>query len=334
MKEDIKTIEYIKIKDDLENPLISIIICAFSSKRFDMTVYCINSVFNNTYKNYEIILIIDGNDELKRKMDEKFKEIENMIIIGNEKNMGPSISRNNGVKLSKGDIVAFIDDDAFITPEWLECIVKNFREYSDILVVGGKLLLVYENGAKELPEEILWIVGGTYKGHPEHKQLVRNVFTGNMAVREAVFDYINFEVPYESNNGFLSPIKQLEDTLFCVRINDKKPNSVLYDPDLIAYHNVPKERLTLKYIFNRTFTEGILKAKIGNMTTNKVLSHEYGYLNMVLISIIKNFCTFNIRKALLLSFTTTCVGMGYLYCTLQEKYSNIKNILYQKYNGA
>lgn len=318
-----------KIEDTIRsnNPFISVVICAYSSKRFDMTIDCIHSIFNNTYKNYEIILVVDGNKELKRKMDDKFKGIDNIIIIGGEKNEGPSVARNTGVICTKGDIVAFIDDDAFATPDWLERIAKDFSEYHDILVVGGKLLPVYENGSKKLPEEILWIVGGTYKGHPDKKQLIRNVFTGNMAVRKYVFKDIIFEIPYDNkNNGFFSPIKQLEDTVFCIRVNDKKSGSVLYDPDIVAYHHVPKERLSIKYIFDRTFSEGILKAKIGRINVKdngKVLYHEYGYLGMVLTSIIKNLCTLKIRDAFLLSFTISSVGLGYIGCILQEKYSSI-----------
>lgn len=95
-------------KNSYKNPLISVIICAFSLKRFDMTVDCIHSIFDNTYKNYEIILVIDGNHELKQRMDQEFKESKNMTIIENEKNEGPSISRNRGVEYTKGDIVAFI----------------------------------------------------------------------------------------------------------------------------------------------------------------------------------------------------------------------------------
>lgn len=302
--------------DDNKRPLVSVIICAFSSKRFEMTVDCIHSIFNGTYKNYEIILVIDGNHELKQRMGDKFK---NITIIENEKNEGPSVSRNRGVEHAKGDIAAFIDDDAFASSDWLERIVKDFDDYPSVSVVGGKLLLVYEEGSRKLPEEILWIVGGTYKGHPEDRRLVRNVFTGNMSTKRDTFMSTNFEIICDKKkNKFLS--HQLEDTLFCVRINNKKPGSILYDPEIIAYHHVPKERLKLLYILRRSLSEGILKAKLEHVNdmNNKTLSHEQNYLNKILVSIIKNFCTFKIRDGILLLLVVLSVAIGYTFSSLKK----------------
>lgn len=336
----------IKTDDNLEagcknskSPLISVIICAYSSNRFGMTIECINSIFNNTYKNYEIILVIDGNNELKHRMDEKFEKIDNMIIIENEKNEGPSISRNLGVEYAKGDIVAFIDDDAFATKNWLENIIKDFLEYPEIFAVGGKLLLVYETGAKKLPEELLWLVGGTYKGHPENKQLIRNVFTGNMAVKRDIFKDTNFEIMIDKKKNNLS--HQLEDTLFCVRLNNRKSGTVLYDPEIIAYHHVPNDRLKVRSMLKRAFDEGVLKAKLEDLnkkskeyddkakkdndkTNDKTLSSEHSYLNTILISIIKSLLTFKIRNCTLMSLTVLSVSLGYAGSILKARYLNIR----------
>src|SRR5574341_182544 len=140
-------------KNGYSNPFVSVIICAFSLKRFNATVDCINSIFNNNYKNFEIIVVIDGNEELKQMLVSKFMGKDKMLILENKKNEGPSVSRNKGVGFAKGEIIAFIDDDAFATPDWLGTIVKDFSEYPDIAACGGRLIPVYEKGARELPEE-------------------------------------------------------------------------------------------------------------------------------------------------------------------------------------
>lgn len=318
--------------DSDKSPLISVVICAFSLKRFDMTIDCIHSIFNNTYKNHEIVLVIDGNHELKQRMDLELKENKDVMIIENEKNEGPSISRNRGVEYAKGCIVAFIDDDAFATRNWLENIVKDFSEYPEIFAVGGKLLPSYEIGAKKLPEELLWLVGGTYKGHPENRQLIRNVFTGNMAVKRYIFKDINFEIMIDKKENNLS--HQLEDTLFCIRLNNRKFGTVLYDPEIIAYHHIPNERLKIRSIVKRAFDEGILKAKLEDLNRKenkenkdrkeKTLSSEHSYLNTVLISIIKSLLTLKIRNCALMSLTVLSVSIGYASCLLKDRYLNVR----------
>ena len=305
----------IKAKENLGNPLISIIICAFSPKRFDMTVGCINSIFDNTYKNYEIILIIDGNERLKHKIEDRFKDIDKISVIGNEKDDGPSVARNHGIEIANGDIIAFIDDDGVAPNDWLERISKNFSDNPDIIVIGGKLLPIYNNKYR-LPEELLWIVGCTYKGHPENKQFMRNVISANMAAKKDIFKEIKFETMFKNKNRFLAPIKQLEDTLFCVRINNIINNAVLYDPDIIVYHNVPIERLRIGYILKRTLSEGILKAKLGYIANKKVVSYEQNYLFILFKSIIKNSYRLRIRNSLLLSISIISVVTGYLSETI------------------
>lgn len=310
-----------------KNQLISIVICAFSSDRFDMTMECIYSVMNNTYKNHEIILIIDGNADLEQKMKLKFEEVKNVTIVGNEKNEGASVSRNLGVQKAKGEIIAFVDDDGYVSPGWLEHIVENFYNYPDILVVGGKLIPVYEDGSNKLPEEILWIVGGTYKGHPENLQIVRNVFTGNMAIRRSVFKDINFEVMYDKKETFLSCqlSHQLEDTLFCVRINSMRAGAILYDPEMVAYHHVNKERLTFRYIVSESFFEGVLKAKLEHINGDDTLSSEHNYLTFILTSILKDLYNLKIRDSILLLSTTLSVSTGYVAYLLKEKCFNMRS---------
>jgi glycosyltransferase involved in cell wall biosynthesis len=316
-----------------EDPfLISVVICTLSSKRFEMTVDCIHSIFDNTYKNYEIIVVIDGNAELKENMEHKFEDTDKIRIIGNDKDEGPSMARNHGAEVAKGDIVAFIDDDAFASSDWLKYISQNFSNYPDIIVVGGKLLPIYEDGNK-LPDEILWIVGCTYKGHAENRQFVRNVISANMAVKKNIFKEVNFESIFgKKDTVFTGPVKQLEDTLFCTRVNNIKNFAVLYDPDMIVYHNVPKDRLKFGYIIKRSFSEGILKAKLelanseyvmNNTKKNETLSQEHKYLNVILASTIKNFYTLKIRDGVLLLATVLSVSIGYVGHIFKGRYLKI-----------
>tara|TARA_B100001123_G_C15221587_1_gene991468 strand:- start:115 stop:864 length:750 start_codon:yes stop_codon:yes gene_type:complete len=89
---------------------ISIIIPFY--KNINLLNKAIKSVFNQTYQNYEIIIINDNNDknciEYLKKLKKNNKKIK---IIFNKKNIGAGFSRNLGIKYSKGDYIAFLDSD-------------------------------------------------------------------------------------------------------------------------------------------------------------------------------------------------------------------------------
>jgi teichuronic acid biosynthesis glycosyltransferase TuaG len=90
--------------------LISVIIPYFKKKEFIFN--CINSILKQTYKNFEIIIV---NDECSDDSRLILKEIANkdsrIRVINNKNNLGPGLSRNVGIKKSKGKFLAFIDAD-------------------------------------------------------------------------------------------------------------------------------------------------------------------------------------------------------------------------------
>ena len=81
-------------------------------KKKNILISTINSVLNQTYKNLEIIIIYDDPNKedlsLLKKIKKKDKRIKLYI---NKKNLGAGRSRNKGIKLSKGILVAFLDSD-------------------------------------------------------------------------------------------------------------------------------------------------------------------------------------------------------------------------------
>ena len=90
--------------------LISIIIPYYKKKKFFKKT--INSVINQSYKNFEVILIYDDVNKLDLKfINLNLKKIKNKKIIINKKNLGAGMSRNIGIKNSKGKFIAFLDSD-------------------------------------------------------------------------------------------------------------------------------------------------------------------------------------------------------------------------------
>lgn len=105
------------------NPLFSILIANYNNGVF--LEECINSVFKQTYTNWEIVIVDDGSeDPLSTEIYNKFDTHPKIIIFYNEKNMGCGFTKRNCVEKANGEICAFLDPDDAITSDALEIMVE------------------------------------------------------------------------------------------------------------------------------------------------------------------------------------------------------------------
>jgi teichuronic acid biosynthesis glycosyltransferase TuaG len=107
--------------------LISIIIPAYNTEKFIEDTIC--SILDQTYSNFEIILIDDGSSIcLSDVIGEKFDD-ERIVVITNESNVGVSASRNIGIHNAKYRYLAFIDSDDIWLEDKLEIQLKQMQEF-------------------------------------------------------------------------------------------------------------------------------------------------------------------------------------------------------------
>ena len=119
------------------NKTVSIIICTYNRAPFlNRTLY---SLRNLHYKDFEVIVVNGPSDDYTEEILERYKG-RIKTAKNPEKNL--SVSRNIGIRLAAGDIVAFIDDDAIPDPMWLDDIVSMYDDPS----VGGAGGVVYGPG--------------------------------------------------------------------------------------------------------------------------------------------------------------------------------------------
>ena len=114
-------------------PLVSIIIPIYNyGIQFEKTL---QSIFDSTYKNIEVVIVDDGSSDTYVKLKlESIKGHPNIKIIHQE-NQGPSSARNNGVKQSTGDLILPLDADDMIQPEYIQMcvnILKNNKNISPV----------------------------------------------------------------------------------------------------------------------------------------------------------------------------------------------------------
>lgn len=262
------------------DPLVSVVICAYTEARWDDLLAAIASVDEQRDRvALEIIVVIDHNPGLLERMRKIGTEIR---LTENVEARGLSGARNSGVRLASGEIVAFIDDDAMADPGWLEALVGAYR---DPLVAGagGAIRPLWETGRPAWwPSEFDWVVGCTYRGMPKQRAVVRNVIGCNMSFRRELL---------ESLGGFAHGIGRIgtrplgaEETELSIRLGRRWPDRrIVYEPRAAVDHRVPAGRSTFSYFRSRCFAEGLSKAAVSKLVgTSRALASERGYATRTL----------------------------------------------------
>ncbi|MCK5306495.1 MAG: glycosyltransferase [Candidatus Omnitrophica bacterium] len=136
-----------------ENALVSIIIPTYNRAR--IIKRAVKSVLEQTYTNFELIIIDDGSTDNTAEIINSYKD-ERVIYIKNNKNSGQTIARNIGLKKAKGEYIAFLDSDDEWHIDYLEKQVAVLNELSDEYgLVYCKCKRLVNNKASFIPSRII-----------------------------------------------------------------------------------------------------------------------------------------------------------------------------------
>lgn len=111
---------------------ISVIVPIYNTSKY--LDKCIKSILNQTYKNFELILINDGSTDTSLSICNKYATNDKRITIINKKNTGISDSRNIGINKANGKYISFIDSDDYIENNMFEELIKKM-EYEQVDIV-------------------------------------------------------------------------------------------------------------------------------------------------------------------------------------------------------
>jgi teichuronic acid biosynthesis glycosyltransferase TuaG len=107
------------MSENQQNPKVSVITPLYNAEKYIGTT--IESVLNQTYSNWEMIIVDDGSADKGLEIAEKFARIEERIkIISGNKNMGAAKARNKAIEAATGRFIAFLDSDDLWLPQKLE----------------------------------------------------------------------------------------------------------------------------------------------------------------------------------------------------------------------
>lgn len=236
----------------------SVVICAYTEKRWDDLIRVVESVQHQSLPPKEIILVIDHNEILLERAITFFQGIK---VIENSCANGLAGARNSGTASALGDVVAFIDDDASADLNWLAELNKGYYS-ANVLGVGGAISPIWSAARPGwFPDEFNWVVGCTYRGMPQANGKVRNLIGCNMSFRKEVFEGLGgFRLGRVAS---LSLGQDNDETEYCIRLRQHWPQAeLIYRSSAVVRHQVTPQRSTRRYFLRRCFSEGISKARL------------------------------------------------------------------------
>ena len=225
---------------------VSVIICAYTEERWSLLKKAVASVEAQTLLPVEIIVCIDHNQNLLEKSQAYFASVPRdgkvpLSVVANKYSGHLGSARNTAAEVAEGEVLAFLDDDAAATPDWLDLLTEPYS-CAAAGAVGGSPLPVYEDKRPRwFPHEFDWVFGCAYRGLPERRAPLAHLIGANMSVRRTALEQIK---------GFQSD--DHDDMDMCHRIAFAKYD-VIYEPRATVHHFVPTVRTTWSYFWRRCY---------------------------------------------------------------------------------
>jgi len=236
----------------ISTPLVSVITPVYNREKY--LVKCIESILNQTYENFEFIIIDDNSSDLTVNIIKDYLLRDSRIkFLENNKNLGATLSFNRGLDIAKGKYIARMDSDDISFPDRFKKQVDIFESWHDLEVLGTGAVLIdhkeNEIGRKQFPSNFKKISNIIKTGVP--------VFDPSVMMRSSTLKEINgFDnrlAPADDYHLWLTLFKQkkiisnIDDYLIKYRLHDSNLSKVA------SREQLQKSFLALK-IYNSNFS--------------------------------------------------------------------------------
>jgi glycosyltransferase involved in cell wall biosynthesis len=209
---------------------------------------------------WELVLVDNNSKDETKIIAQKFKEESGLNVkYVFETKQGLSYARNRGINHSNGDIIAFTDDDAMVDRYWLLNIERAFEEHN-VSCVGGKILPIWEIPKPQwLKQDLHYILALLDRGDKSFYLKSPIVWGANFSVKADIFDKYG---GFDTNLGRIpARLFSGEETEFLRRILNRG-EKILYYPNAVIYHCIPKERISKSYFRRWKYDQGVLRASL------------------------------------------------------------------------
>lgn len=241
-----------KYKNNFQ-PMVSIIIPVLRINNYLRE--SIPIIYNLQYGNYEVIVLPNVlSEEDKNLIQEWWPKVR---VIETFKVTKPAEKRDLGAKCAKGEILAFLDDDAYPKKDWITNAIKHFTDQG-VAAVGGPAVTPKNDPILGIASGMVYtsLVGGgnlTFRYWPTGSiKDVDDYPSVNLFVRKDIFNLVG---------GFDSKYWPGEDTKLCLEIK-KRGKRIIYDPEVFVWHHRRSSLFShLKQVWNYAMHRGLFTKK-------------------------------------------------------------------------
>jgi GT2 family glycosyltransferase len=208
---------------------VSIVICSYNPTLH--LAYALDSLLPQSKQIYQVVVLIDNEKyaDYANTILDQYRNLFNLVTVHVQPNSGRSAARNAGAKLSKGDLLLFLDDDMIAEDGLVEKhLVYHVSNTNSIIIGNGFRNPVYARD--DFSKYLMEVEHSWFTSMKDKEKVDYNNFS---------FTACNMSIPvnaFNRLNGFDSQLKDAEDFDFGVRALNMGLN-ILYDRALVAWHN-------------------------------------------------------------------------------------------------
>ena len=231
-------------------PFASVVVC--TRNRCELLVPVLDALFALDYPSgrWELLVVDNGStDDTLRIARDRERRRPEFVRIVEEPTLGLSTARNRGIRESRGEIVAFLDDDAFVCPDWLRVLVSALGD-EGVLVAGGPVEPLFDSALPDwFHDRFLPYLSAWDRGPALHDVRYNNYPRGaNIAFRSEVFERFGGFCRQLGRRG--RSLLSCEEIEVCLRV-DRAGGRIVYVPDAPVGHVTATDRLTPRWLARR-----------------------------------------------------------------------------------
>lgn len=259
---------------------------------------CIEYCLRLDYVDFEILVLPDKGIDLDYPRTRVIPTGELM----------PAQKRDIAIAQAKGEILAFIDDDAYPDRDWLTKALRHFED-QEIAAVGGPGVTPESDTLKQKASGLVyssWLMSGqyTYRYIPKKKRFVDDLPSCNFLIRKSAIQELG---------GFKVKFWPGEDTFLCLKIIKDLKKKIIYDPEVLVYHH------------RRSLFKGHLKQITNYATHRGYFVKRFPQTSLRFVYFLPSMFVFGLFIGLLLSFL--CPSFKLIYISAITAYLTLVFIL-------